>query len=356
MDRDSIGVMFRYLDNNNYYRFSWNRQSKLRRLEKIQNGVVNVLARDSVRYGVGRTYQLEIVAQGATLKVWIDRELIFSVDDPSFTEGGIALYSSNNQGSIFDDVLVENLTTGAVLLSEDFNDVDFNGWTIIDDKGTSRGPSIWSIQGGALVQSSNIGSNASSRLGTFALYTKGSWTNYQIAMKIKSLDNDCVGLMFRYQDNNNYYRFGWCIEGDFRRRLDKIENGAVTVLAEDSVPYVTGRDYQLEIVSQETTLQIRIDGASIFSVTDSSFAGGTIALYSYYNQGAVFDDILVEDVATGAVLLWDAFNGGNLTGWTIVDEGAIDGPSVWSAESGALVQNSNIGSYTSGKLGTFALY
>lgn len=79
------------------------------------------------------------------------------------------MYSWYNQGSAFDDVLVEDLATGAVLLWDDFNDGDFRGWTIVDEQGTERGPSVWSAESGALVQSSNIGSN-SDTLGTFALY------------------------------------------------------------------------------------------------------------------------------------------------------------------------------------------
>ena len=45
---------------------------------------------------------------------------------------------------------------------------------------------------------------------------------------------------------------------------------------------------------------------------------------------------------------------GSFMGWTIVDKGTGYGPSKWSAESGALVQSSNIGSGS--QLGTFALY
>jgi hypothetical protein len=199
------------------------------------------------------------------------------------------------------------------------------------------------------VQSSNIS-------GTFALYTTRSWTDYRVTLKMRSDDDDSIGVMFRYQDNNNYCRFSWDKQR-FSRRLVKLVNGVLTVLAEDAVPYVPGQTYLLEIVAQGTTLEVRIDGNLIFPVTDSSFDSGTIALYSWYNQGSTFDDILVEDLATSAVLLSEDFNDGILTGWTIVDgKGTTQGPSVWSAQSGALVQSSNIGSDTPAALGTFALY
>jgi hypothetical protein len=99
--------------------------------------------------------------------------------------------------------------------------------------------------------------------------------------------------MFRYQDENNYYRFSWDKERN-TRKLVKCEDGVFTILAEDSAPYVTGKDYQVKISAQGSTLQVSIDGSPVFSVNDSTFSTGSIALYSWGNTGSYFDDILVE--------------------------------------------------------------
>jgi hypothetical protein len=185
------------------------------------------------------------------------------------------------------------------------------------------------------------------------LYTKGSWTDYTAAVNIRSTDDDFIGIMFRYHDNANYYRFFWKADNS-RRQLEKIRDGVVTVLAQDFQPYVVGRTYGLKIAAKGSSLQVHIDGQLIFSVADSTFAGGTIALYSCYNQGSAFDNVLVEDLNTGNILLLDDFNDGDLRGWTIMDEGSKDGPSQWQVSNGILVQSSNIGS-GSGH-GTYALY
>ncbi|MGH7846386.1 MAG: family 16 glycoside hydrolase, partial [Candidatus Binatia bacterium] len=239
-DNDLIGVMFRYRDNDNYYRFWWSAQGKSRRLEKKVAGVVHVLAEQSgspeIAYKAGQTYFLETVAQGSSLKVKINGVQIFAVTDTSFAEGTVALYSHYNTGSVFDDVVVEDLFTNDLLLSDNFNDGDFTGWTILDE-GPLDGPSSWSAAGGALIQSSNIGSvDYSRRPGTYALYTKGSWKDYRFTLKMKSADNDLLGVMFRYQDNENYYRLSWG-EQIAGRRLVKREKGLFTVIAEDAVPY-----------------------------------------------------------------------------------------------------------------------
>jgi Domain of Unknown Function (DUF1080) len=347
-DNDAIGLMFRYQDSENYYRFSSNSQHKYRRLEKRVGGVFKVLAQDSVAYKPGQTYALQIFAQGSSLKVLSDGKTIFSVTDSSLSEGTIALYSDYNQGSSFDDVLVEDLTTGKVLLSESFNDHDHAGWTIIDE-GNVNGPSKWSAATGALMQSSNIGSAESDDPGTYALFTRGSWQDYRVALKMRSADNDPIGVLFRFQDSENYYRLSWDKQ-TAGRRLIKREKGVFKILAQDTVPYIAGKKYDVEIIAQGSSLKVNIDGKSAFSVTDQSFKNGAVALYSSHNQGSVFDDVLVQELPTKAVLLWDDFNNGDLTGWTVFDNpGENNTPSVWSVVTGELVQSANIAE-------TFVLY
>lgn len=156
-------------------------------------------------------------------------------------------------------------------------------------------------------------------------------------MKIRSTDNDAMGVMFRYQDSENYYRFSWSIQGKFRRQLEKRVGGTFKVLAQDSVAYTSGRTYALQIVAQGSSLKVLIDGKTIFSVTDTSFSEGTIGLYSFYNAGSHFDDVLVEELPTRGILLWDDFSDCKFIGWTIVDEGNHDGPSEWSVTTGSLI-------------------
>jgi hypothetical protein len=173
---------------------------------------------------------------------------------------------------------------------------------------------------------------------------------------MKSMDDDTIGVMFRFNDDLNYYRFSWDNQETFRR-LEKRINGGFITLAEDTASYVIGRNYQVTIVAQAGKLQVLVDGQLVFSVTDSTLNGGTIALYSRWNTGATFDNVLVEDLRNNRVLLWDDFNDGDAAAWTIIDdEGTQTGLSAWSIANGSLVQTSNIGDSSSMRLGTFAFY
>ena len=187
-----------------------------------------------------------------------------------------------------------------------------------------------------------------------------SWTDYRLTLTMGSDDDDAIGVMFRYLDNENYYRFSWDSQLRYRR-LVKCVKGKFVLLAEDSEPYVPGESYQIEVVADGTTLQIWIDGSPIFYVEDGSISEGTIALYSWANNGSYFDDVYVEHLATGSTILSEDFDDGDFSDWTIVDEGKKDYPSAWSAVTGVLVQSSDIYSLPTRaseltKLGTFVLF
>jgi hypothetical protein len=207
---------------------------------------------------------------------------------------------------------------------------------------------------------STSGSTTSSDTGTpssptLTLPNGPNWTDYQVTMKMKSEDNGTIGIMFRYFDNDNYYRLTWNSASSVRR-LEKKQGGKFQVLSADAIPYARNQVYLVEILAKGATLQVHIDGNTVFSDTDTSIKSGTIGLYSWLNQGSIFDEILVEDLKTGQTLLFDDFKDGNFAGWTIFDEAGSGERSAWTVTNGMATQSSNVGSRTTGNPGSFALY
>src|SRR5262249_52279739 len=129
----------------------------------------------------------------------------------------------------------------------------------------------------------NVSSSGNGSTTTSIPQLPREWSDYDLKVNLRSMNNNSIGVMFRYQDDRNYYRFVWNQKSKFRR-LEKVENGTATALASDAVGYVKGRTYQLQIIAQGATLSVFIDGAQIFTVADSSFAEGTLGLYSSSNQ------------------------------------------------------------------------
>ena len=153
--------------------------------------------------------------------------------------------------------------------------------------------------GGELAQYSNLHSLPDkpanlARLGTYVVYDSGyGWSDYRVLYTQRSEDDDALGLMFRVQDADNYYRFSWDRSRGYRRLVKNV-NGKFTLLAEDSVPYETGRTYQAVVIAQKSRLTVFVDGAPIFDVTDLDLIEGTVGFYSWGNQGSLFDDLHVQ--------------------------------------------------------------
>jgi hypothetical protein len=171
-----------------------------------------------------------------------------------------------------------------------------NGWAIVD-QGTLGAPSNWQVlTTGVLKQSSDIRSTDSAKLGTFAKYTAGStWQNVGIKVELNSTDNDVMGVMFRVVDNQNYYRLSWNVKTGLRQ-LERIVNGEASVMAEDHATIAGNTWYRLAIYAIDNKLTVFVDGQSVFSVNDSTHQTGTVALYSFDNDGARFRNLTVRDL------------------------------------------------------------
>ncbi len=166
--------------------------------------------------------------------------------------------------------------------------------------------------------------------------------NYEVAVKLKSSDNDSLGVMFRYQDSDNYYRFYINSQND-RRRLDKTVNGVTTTLANDTHTYAKNVVYALVIRAQGQQLSVEFDGEAIMAVEDASLSSGGVALYTFANASSYFDDLTVVNLNNDELLLQQDFSSSAfLEDISIVDEGNKSGPSAWSFSGGWLRQSSNI--------------
>ncbi len=459
-DNDTIGIMFRYIDEHNYYRFTWDAETQSRKLEKAHNGLFSVIASDNQPYVNSTDYQLTISVEQNTISLTIDGNLIFDINDSTHQYGGVGFYCRANQGCHFQDVLVDNPITGMTWVNPLFEDEDeLNALQVIDD-GTIQSPSHWFIEGAHLVQDSNIygGDEEYGLNGTYALikstlggpsdndvdslpdywelihfeglsqsalndfdsdgltnlqewelgtdpkdgisdgdddgladaweiryfgdltpgrdedsdndgftnaqeFTLGTdpngvWLNYDIQMDIMSSDDDSIGVMFRFVDNNNYYRFIWDASNAVRR-IERKYKGQFSVLAEDSTPYISNQTYSLLIQVLGEQISLSLDGQTIFNITDSVPAYGGVGLFCWANVSCHFDNILLMDQTSGNQWLSHAFDGSQgLDTFTIVDEGTISGPSSWAVSSTRLRQSSNIygvASVNDGARGTYAL-
>ena len=291
----AIGVLFRYRDRDNYYRFSMDSQQGYRRLVRTVGGMFRLLWEDKVAYEAGRTHEFTVMAMGNILRGYINGVPMFVVEDSSLAAGQMGLYCSRNTDARFSDIRVyeADRAFNDWLLNEPFNVPNPSRWAFFDE-GDKDGPSKWEVVDGELRQTSNIysGSKDPNAPGTYTVAGDVKWTDYRASIQIRSDDNDSIGVMLRYTDADNYYRFSMNRQSKYRRLIKKVA-GTVAVLWEDSVQYVLKRAYILTLDCIGTQLTVYLDGVRLFTIEDGDLSAGQIGLYCSANKGACFSDVRI---------------------------------------------------------------
>jgi|GEM_PF-4007402 len=195
-----------------------------------------------------------------------------------------------------DSTLIFSLDCPETILHP-FQDHFPSGLSVVDEGGID-GPSQWAVINGELSQSANIFTSEQTsdirKKGTYLVYDGGAaLDDYQVDVDMRSADDDAVGVMFRFKDGSNYYRFSWDKQRSYRR-LVKNMGGVFTVLAEDSVPYLQMQNYHITIKVIGSLITVLVDGQEVFSVEDDSFDAGSVAMYSCGNAGVFYDNIAIS--------------------------------------------------------------
>jgi hypothetical protein len=154
-----------------------------------------------------------------------------------------------------------------------------------------------------LFQSSDILDDTTSsvgRVGTYAYLNQAeafSWSSYAVDLKMRSADDDGLGVMFYYKDSTHYYRFEMDSQRSFRRLIKKV-HGTAFLLAENSTGYVRNRSYAVRVEVSMGKMRVQVDGVDQFGglVSDQSLFSGSIALYCWGNAGSGFDDVVVTSL------------------------------------------------------------
>ena len=195
-----------------------------------------------------------------------------------------------------DSILFKDTFSEALTLS--------SNWEIHDDKNPAAGPSLWVVEGKKLSQKSNIYRSGKDEYnffeGTHVVTKKGAdWKNYDFSVDFSIAgDNDGVGILFRYQDPEHYYRFitveDTTNKGPFRRLQVKDGDKYITI-AESADGYDSSKPHNIKVRLVGNSIIIFFDDQQILSAEDSRYTSGRIGLMSYAEQ-PIFDNVLVMAV------------------------------------------------------------
>ncbi len=226
-----------------------------------------------------------------------------------------------------------------VLLSERFGGepVATRARFTVVDQGATGGPSDWRVEGGALIQISEIGGGAEPELpGTVALAGDPGWTDYRYTADLRCDSGGTLGVVFRWVDGDNHYRLS--LDAGLKyRRLVKSEKGQTSVLWEEPKGYTAGEPFRLTVEAVGSRLTGFLGSDRLFQVTDAAHADGQVGLYCAGNAEARFEAIEVRQPSLDAyALARDQFAAGDLAGWGRIDEVPGTQPSSWEISDGEL--------------------
>lgn len=328
----AIGILFRYQDDANYYRFSMDRRGNYRRVIKKVRGTVTTLWEDRFSYATGQTYHVSLRMEGGRLSGHFNGVRIFAVRDVALASGRVGFYAHANPGAKFEKVVVTNAGRNV------------GAWTIRDET-EHDGPSRWGLAGGSLAQRSAIGAADPLRVdGTLAFAGDPIWTGYRFSATLFGDTGAPVGVLFRYLDEGNHYRL--TLDGQANlRTLTRVKDGVGTTLWQAPGGYPTDRPLVLTVQAAGAELTGFLDGQQLFEVVDSTLAAGTVGVHCSRNPAARFDHVQVRALPLRySALLRDRFAEGDLTGWTFENPGLAAPVSEWATtEDGLLHQPSRGG-------------
>jgi hypothetical protein len=185
------------------------------------------------------------------------------------------------------------------------------GFDVVDDSRAVSGPSAWAFDAAshAVKQTSVIvgpvspppAGNGPDRPGTYRVGKEATWPPMRdlvLHCRLQSSAPGGIGVVFRFQDADNFYFFMMDAARSYRRLGKKVAG----VFKELDVPatevtqgFTTGGEHVVIIGSVQEAFVVMLDGEQILSGEDHSIGEpGRVGLYAYDCSTAQFLELTVR--------------------------------------------------------------
>jgi hypothetical protein len=243
---------------------------------------------------------VKCICKGSALTVVYNGVKIFAVSDAALTKGKVGVYVWKCRLTEFEDLVVkgDDAFQGAVRVvqEDDFEDQRISGWSR-EDHATNSGASTWVETATILMQLSSIGDAAPNdpvaNPGTVFLPQSTIPDDVQFTVQMSSLDKGSMGVVFRYQDAGNHYRFVMNRAARFRQ-LQKAVGGQWSILWQDRADYNLVQWYRIRTLSVGDRHRIFVDGELLVDVVDAAHQSGRVGMYCWQNAGLLLDNALIQ--------------------------------------------------------------
>ncbi len=179
---------------------------------------------------------------------------------------------------------------------------DLRQWTIVDE-GPHNGPSNWRVQQGHVVDTSFIlgQTDEGFEIGSYMLSDVVSFDEFDIRVNLLSdkaaspeVDRGAgyIGIIFGYQDNDNYYRLSLSVRKGYRK-LEKKVNGVFSELASGTQSFVVGEWSRVRVVKRSGLIVVYVNDVQALAAQDTSFGTGKLGVWLSRAEVSMIDDLTV---------------------------------------------------------------
>jgi hypothetical protein len=315
-DDDGMGFLLDYIDEDHHFYFEatgGNDPGALGHmvLNHRLEGTDRELAKVVGGIQQNQWYDVEITKTGGAFQIrlndgsgWVNA-FGGAVSDPAeptgIGPGTIGFFSDTMRDAIFDDVelLVPGEPPLQTLLAEDFEDGNADGWS---KSGVNSTKGDWKVISGELVQDDNAPRTWFYWNDSAAL----NWSDYSVTVDARATDDDQMGVLFCFQDDDNHYRLEMSQNNTSTNLADdpvtlyRVVNGNVQQVATAIYGYNQGVDLTISISTTSAgDINVTIDdGSGVVNpfggvVNDTTFTSGSIGLYAEWQSDVFYDDITV---------------------------------------------------------------
>jgi rhamnogalacturonan endolyase len=162
-----------------------------------------------------------------------------------------------------------------------------DGWNIVNNHGPEEWK-VFEVRGRHVLDYLAYNAATWTKDFTYPIIVTGDalWTDYTVEARVTPLSRadvaDLRGLIFRYQNGRQYYFFGFGPKQTLVLRYRDGEKGFQQdgwhEIATKQLTVDPAREYSLQAEAYGSKITCRLDGDTIFSVTDSRYGGGKIGL------------------------------------------------------------------------------
>lgn len=306
-DNDGFGLVFCQQDQRNFYWVEWDQQTSrlgfCKSVHQADTGTVIAQIADFA-YQSNVWYELKIVKRGTNYQIYVDNQLKINADDDSFSAGRIGMLNRGQSEVLYDDLSITPVNGEYSPNTAYFDDFASN-YTMVNykiyDLGDREGPSKWNISGGYLNEPSNIygpttyGTQYPFERGTYLIYNGLFSQDWDVSVKVKTGDNDGIGLVFGYQDNRDFYWLEWDKQTSkmgLCKSMNQTNNGVV--IAEIAgYPYSENVWYCLKVEKRGGNYRIYVDDVLKIAAYDGTFTTGRLGLLSRGSVAVLYDDFKI---------------------------------------------------------------